>query len=180
MLTFETEWWGHQLLLLETLSFPGTYSAHGPLRPLWPLCPWPLLMSLPDFWVTVCPGPRPQPPLCNSNEHVSLQISPKLQIHILNRRLDISTWMSISHLKLDWTKKNHQALYVWVRTAPPITWYSGQNHPSRPIDSKSKIYPKFYHFSPSTPHNPSPSHHRVSSRQQLQSPDRSPCLHSWS
>lgn len=41
-------------------------------------------------------GPRPQPSLYNSNEHVSLQISPKLQIHTLSRLLDISIWCPLA------------------------------------------------------------------------------------
>ena len=53
-------------------------------------------------------GPRPQLSLYNSNEHVSLQIWPKLQIHTLSHLLDISTWCPLAMSSLTGQKKNHQ------------------------------------------------------------------------
>lgn len=50
-------------------------------------------------------GPRPQPSLYNSNEHVSLQISPKLQIHTLSRLLDISIWCPLAISSLTGQKR---------------------------------------------------------------------------
>lgn len=56
--------WMMRHLPLETLSLPGTSLA--PV--LSDLCGYSLsgsfVVSLPDFWIMVCPGPRPQPPLC--------------------------------------------------------------------------------------------------------------------
>lgn len=140
MLTLETKWWGHHLLLLETLSFPGIYSAHGSLRIL-------ATLYLSEFWLLSIgvpfaglsstlltdgvPGTQTsassQSILLSShnlNEHFSLQFSPKFQIHILSHLLDISTWVPISHLKLNWPKKNQQALQIWISSLFPIT-----NHP---------------------------------------------------
>lgn len=84
-----------------------------------------LSMSFPDISSRLpsdsVSGPRPQPSLYTSNEHVSLQISPKLQIHTPSHLLDISTWCPLAISSLTGQKKNHQALCIWIRIAPLIT-----------------------------------------------------------
>ena len=135
MLTRETEWWGHRLLL-GTLSFPGTQSAHGSAISLATLCQSP-------FW---CLFPTSQQQCVPDSDTSASSLSTSLTftkfkwtfqtsnlIHTPDSGIQSPTGHfhldSISHLKINSPKMNH-------------VWTKDQNHQVCPIDSISQIYPK--------------------------------------